>query len=216
MKPAIAISTFFPESSHRESPLRASPKTAQILQGAIQEFLAKGYAAASMDRVAAAAGVSKATVYSHFGDKETLFKYLVETMAREHLQSIVGQLDEQLEPRVAMRQLLTVSLENCCANCEFQEFRRMLIGVSGQFPELATTFVQHLAKPGIETLTAYFKNSPAFDFPDPEATARIVIGAIVHFGLMQYTLHGAEVIPMEHNRLIDAIEYLIFPPIGKS
>ena len=57
-------------------------KAETILQGAMQEFLAKGYSTASMDRVAAAAGVSKATVYSHFGDKETLFKLY---MARKFL-----------------------------------------------------------------------------------------------------------------------------------
>ncbi|MFM2431421.1 MAG: hypothetical protein RLZZ511_2634 [Cyanobacteriota bacterium] len=205
MKPAIA------PVINDISPSRESTKAAQILQGAMQEFLAKGYAAASMDRVAAAAGVSKATIYSHFGDKETLFKYLVETMAQEHLRTIVGQLDQQLAPRAAMRQLITASMNNCCDNPEFQEFKRMLIGVSGQFPELAKTFIQHLAKPGIETLTEYFEESAAFNFPDPEATARIVIGAMVHFGLEQKILHGAEIIPMAPDRLIDAIEYLLFP-----
>ena len=68
-------------------------KAALILQGAMQEFLARGYSAASMDRVAAAAGVSKATVYSHFGDKETLFKELVAQMAQKKMQSILSGND---------------------------------------------------------------------------------------------------------------------------
>jgi TetR/AcrR family transcriptional regulator, regulator of autoinduction and epiphytic fitness len=195
------------------SPLPRLPetKTEQILRGAVQEFLAKGYAAASMDRVAAAAGVSKATVYSHFGDKETLFKAMVECLAKQRMQAIMEDLDRTLPPRQAMRKLIQLGLIDCCGNAEFQDFKRMLVGVSGQFPELAKTFVEHLAKPGIRELTNYFEECPEFQFPDPEATARIVVGAIVHFGMVQSLLHGAEIVPMEPERLVDALEYLLFP-----
>ena len=59
-------------------------KAEQILQGAMAEFLVHGYAATSMDRVASAAKVSKATVYSYFQDKEALFTALVEQLAEEN------------------------------------------------------------------------------------------------------------------------------------
>lgn len=48
-------------------------KREAILQAACTLFLDQGYAGTSMDAVAAAAGVSKLTVYSHFGDKDGLF-----------------------------------------------------------------------------------------------------------------------------------------------
>lgn len=48
-------------------------KREAILQAAKSLFLSLGYANTSMDAVAAAAGVSKLTVYSHFQDKQTLF-----------------------------------------------------------------------------------------------------------------------------------------------
>jgi TetR/AcrR family transcriptional regulator len=57
-------------------------KAEQILTGAMQEFLVHGYAATSMDRVAKAAGVSKATVYTYFQDKEGLFAALVQRFAQ--------------------------------------------------------------------------------------------------------------------------------------
>jgi TetR/AcrR family transcriptional regulator, regulator of autoinduction and epiphytic fitness len=186
-------------------------KPRQILQGAMQEFLARGYAAASMDRVAAAAGVSKATIYSHFGDKEHLFKTLVEQMARERMQEIMGLLDRSLEPRLALRQLIQSALQDCCDNSEFHDFKRVLVGESGRFPELAKTFITHLTKPGIEALTDYLRSCPEFDFPDPEAIARIIIGAIVHFALVQHILHGEEIMPMETDRLVAGLELLLFP-----
>lgn len=50
-----------------------APKRHQILTGARQVFGELGYERASVDVIAARAGVSKATVYNHFQDKEALF-----------------------------------------------------------------------------------------------------------------------------------------------
>jgi len=52
---------------------KALAKREAILEAAKTLFLSLGYANTSMDAVAAAAGVSKLTVYSHFTDKQTLF-----------------------------------------------------------------------------------------------------------------------------------------------
>lgn len=48
-------------------------KRAAILDAAVRMFTRHGFEGASMDQIAAEAAVSKLTVYSHFGDKETLF-----------------------------------------------------------------------------------------------------------------------------------------------
>ena len=48
-------------------------KRAAILDAAMRMFVAQGFDGVSMDQIAAEAGVSKLTVYSHFGDKDTLF-----------------------------------------------------------------------------------------------------------------------------------------------
>ncbi|MFL1377073.1 MULTISPECIES: TetR/AcrR family transcriptional regulator [unclassified Nocardiopsis] len=53
-------------------------KHAAILDAARRVFLREGYTRASMDAIAAEAGVSKRTVYNHFGDKEGLFSAIVE------------------------------------------------------------------------------------------------------------------------------------------
>ena len=52
-------------------------KRAAILAAARQMFATQGYEGTSMDQIAAEAGVSKLTVYSHFGDKEALFAAVV-------------------------------------------------------------------------------------------------------------------------------------------
>lgn len=60
-------------------------KGAAILEAAKHLFTAQGFEGVSMDQIAAAAGVSKLTVYSHFGDKETLFAAAVKSHCEQRL-----------------------------------------------------------------------------------------------------------------------------------
>ncbi|MGO4261985.1 TetR/AcrR family transcriptional regulator [Lysobacter sp. TAB13] len=58
-----------------------------ILEAAKRLFLSDGFDGVSMDQIATEAGVSKLTVYSHFGDKETLFGAAVKAYCEQHLPS---------------------------------------------------------------------------------------------------------------------------------
>jgi len=79
-----------------------SKKRATILEGAIDVFISMGYELASMDKIAETAGVSKRTVYNHFGSKENLFQAIVDdflaqrqtmkTIKYDSKKSLEGQL----------------------------------------------------------------------------------------------------------------------------
>jgi TetR/AcrR family transcriptional regulator of autoinduction and epiphytic fitness len=178
----------------------------------MQEFLTHGYAGTSMDKVAKTGGVSKATVYSYFADKEGLFVALVQRLAREKVHFIV--LDE--EPAVALRFVATTILDQTTQEPEFLNFVRLVIAESGRFPQLAQTYVKNLAKPGIERLTQYLASHPELKLPDAEATARIFIGSLVYFQLTQHMMHGKDIIPMERDRVIDGLLHLILSPQSNS
>jgi len=60
-----------------------------ILESARQLFTAQGFDATSMDQIATGAGVSKLTVYSHFGDKETLFAAVVKSYCDQQLPDVL-------------------------------------------------------------------------------------------------------------------------------
>ncbi|SFW73523.1 MULTISPECIES: TetR/AcrR family transcriptional regulator [Luteibacter] len=60
-------------------------KRAAILDAAKSLFTQGGFAGTSMDAVAASAGVSKLTVYSHFGDKDNLFREVIRSHVQERL-----------------------------------------------------------------------------------------------------------------------------------
>ncbi len=191
---------------------QSEAKTEAILKGAMQEFLAHGYAATSMDRVAKAAKVSKATVYSHFGDKESLFNAVIKDLAQDKFQTVMGLQQPQSleqEPKIVLSAIATRMLNNAKSDRNFQDFIRIIIGESGRFPELAQAYVRNLAKPAIETLTQYLKSHPELKLEDPEATVRVMIGTLVYFVMLQEMLYGQEILPLESERLVNTLTNLI-------
>jgi len=58
-------------------------KRAAIVDAARRAFLENGYASTSMDRIAAAAGVSIKTVYRHFDNKDDLFSAVMQAACRQ-------------------------------------------------------------------------------------------------------------------------------------
>lgn len=86
----------------REPRRKASPgrpkdpgKRAAILAAATKLFVRDGYDGASMDQIAGAAGVSKLTVYSHFGDKQSLFAEVVQAFCEQALPSGLFDIDPE-------------------------------------------------------------------------------------------------------------------------
>lgn len=78
-------------------------KRAAILDAAQRMFLAQGFDGVSMDQIAAGAGVSKLTVYSHFGDKATLFAATIEHYCEQQVPAALFTPDpaQPLRPRLA-------------------------------------------------------------------------------------------------------------------
>ncbi|HHP7231185.1 MAG TPA: TetR/AcrR family transcriptional regulator [Xenococcaceae cyanobacterium] len=191
---------------------QSEAKAEAILKGAMQEFLAHGYAATSMDKIAKTARVSKATVYSHFGDKENLFNAVMQDLVKDRFQTIMG-LDQpqslNQDPKLVLSAMANRMLQNAKSDRAFQDFIRIIIGESGRFPELAQAYVSNLAKPAIETLTQYFKSHPELQLDDPEATVRVMIGTLVYFVMLQEMLHGKEILPLENERLVNTLTSLI-------
>ena len=56
---------------------RKEHRPGELLDAALEVFVARGYAAARLDDVAARAGVSKGTLYLYYAGKEDLFKAVV-------------------------------------------------------------------------------------------------------------------------------------------
>src|SRR5690349_14271324 len=69
-------------------------KRRQILEGARQVFLARGFDGASMGEIAKVAGVSKGTLYVYFDSKESLFEALT-IEEKQGLAEVLFKLDAE-------------------------------------------------------------------------------------------------------------------------
>lgn len=179
-------------------------KREQILRGAMQVFLEQGYANTSMDRAAAAAGVSKQTIYSHFQDKQGLFVALIERVTIRRLLSDFPGNPFEGEPEMVLRRLAE-SFLNKLDDLEYIAVLRLVIAESARFPELAQLYSQTVIQYGYRHLSDYFVAHPELQISDPEAVARIFFGSLVAFVLTQTILQGQQTLPMQPERLVNSL-----------
>jgi TetR/AcrR family transcriptional repressor of mexJK operon len=122
--------------------VRLREKRAAILEAAGEVFLREGWAATSLERVAAQGGFSKMTVYRHFGTKEELFEALVEGMCRElREQAEAEQPRPDLAPAIALEQLARQIVQGLIQPDALALYR-LIVADGWRFPALARTFEQ--------------------------------------------------------------------------
>ena len=73
--------------------LPAAERRSQLLDAALALFSAEGFQAATMDSVAAEAGVTKPVLYQHFSSKRDLFLELLREVG-DRLSASVGTVTE--------------------------------------------------------------------------------------------------------------------------
>ena len=114
-------------------------KRDQIVAAARKLFLESGYGTVSMDAIAAEAGVSKRTVYSHFQNKETLFGAIIGGMCKAMGGPNATALAADQSPEEVLkaygRQILKIVLDP-----DALAVFRVVLSESSQFPELSQMF----------------------------------------------------------------------------
>jgi AcrR family transcriptional regulator len=92
-------------------------KRAAILEAAKALFVRNAFAGTSMDAVAAEAGVSKLTVYSHFRDKDNLFREVIRARVHDLLPDETYQHEAGADIRAT---LLRIALTHARLDCDQQ------------------------------------------------------------------------------------------------
>lgn len=89
-------------------------KRATITQAAAEVFASKGFQGASMDDIAAAAGVSKGTVYGYFANKEDLFYATFEAFQGQ----LVLECEAVMSAQTTARDKLAGCLQLCVTSLQ--------------------------------------------------------------------------------------------------
>lgn len=151
---------------------RSETKHQNILEAATRLFTEQGYDGTSVDDIAAAAGVSKQTVYSHFGNKETLFGLAVAEKVRDSGVDAEGidtsEPPDVLLPRIA-RQFVTL-----VKSPEALRIYAICTNSTDSHPRISELFYRYGPLKTVEVLADYLEAQDLagnLNLPDPKAAA---------------------------------------------
>jgi TetR/AcrR family transcriptional regulator, mexJK operon transcriptional repressor len=168
---------------------KSGAKRRAILRGAKAVFLACGFEGANMDEVAARAGVSKMTVYRHFGSKEDLFAGVITELGNmivaEDLERIFAERPEEALRRYA-RKMIDIVFEH-----DTIELHRIVVAECRRFPKLGRFFYASGPQVCIEVLARYLKRNrtnPRFRVIDPVRTAEEFLELLRGYGHLRVLL----------------------------
>src|SRR5690349_16489813 len=122
--------------------IRPDEETRQlVIAAALQEFLAYGYAGASMAAVAERAGVSTKTLYRLIPTKADLFRSVVSDRTSRFMLDIDAEALDALPLDKALERMLA-AFGTLALDQEAIAMQRLVLGESDRFPELAASFYE--------------------------------------------------------------------------
>jgi TetR/AcrR family transcriptional regulator, mexJK operon transcriptional repressor len=179
-------------------------KRAAIMTAALRLFERDGFARTSVDAIADEAGVSKRTIYNHYGDKRTLFLSLVRDTYTALIEAVSAMMEYNLsdladEADVA-RGITEFARELALLSSMSPERRsliRLMMTEAPHFPELR---IEQLRPRGITAALAErlakLTARGLLDVPDPEDAANHLI-ALTMGRVNNRSLYGAFMPPEE-------------------
>jgi AcrR family transcriptional regulator len=137
---------------------KAAARRSAILDAALDEFSARGFADTRLDDVARRAGVAKGTIYLHFTDKEALFQELI----RFQLNPVVGTFETALASELPLRTIIDQAIEIFVREIygtHRKQVIRLIITEGPRFPALAEFYYREVLSRLLKALRARLARS---------------------------------------------------------
>ncbi|AWZ08789.1 MULTISPECIES: TetR/AcrR family transcriptional regulator [unclassified Streptomyces] len=189
-------------------PDAARRKRQAIMEAAAAEFLAEGYSAASMDSITSRSGVSKATVYKHFGNKERLFLAAIGGILRRTYAGL-EPYGSTIAEAGDLRGALIGATRDWAAlllRPDIVSLRRLVIGETDRFPQLGRLWYDltyDMCDGPLTEAVAALGRSGKLDVPDPVLAVRQLVATTVGVPQLVHTfLPDTETDPAELTRVV--------------
>jgi len=161
---------------------RKEARPQELLAAALEQFVARGYAATRLEDVARQAGVSKGTLYLYFANKEELFKAVV----RENMLPVLGEAAQMIDRfegggAALFREILHGWWQRVGAT-ELSGISKLMIAESGNFPALAKFYHDEVIVPGKALIVRMLEHGIArgeFRPHDARHTAEAVVAPML-------------------------------------
>jgi AcrR family transcriptional regulator len=132
---------------------RAAERRAAIVDAAMEEFIARGFAATRLDDIAKRAGVAKGTIYLHFKDKESMFEELVRTV----IVPVVARLNALPPLTGSVRDLIEAFASNFLKEVigtRRGDLVRLIVAEGPRFPSVADFYYREVVSRGMAGMRA--------------------------------------------------------------
>lgn len=184
---------------------RAEARPDEVLDAALDLFIAHGFAQTRVDDIARRAGISKGAVYLYFPSKEAIIEGLVRRAVVPIANSALEFLDLDNDPRLVITMVLKMAGQRL-SDPKTTAIPRIIFREVKSFPELAQMYRREVLDrviPTVERLLARGIDQGYFRPVDPHLTIRSIVGPLVlHIAMAE--IFG--IIPeggMQFDKLID-------------
>jgi AcrR family transcriptional regulator len=163
----------------------AHNKRQAILNAAADVFAEQGYAVASIDAIAARAGVSRQTIYNQLGDKDNLFKVVVTEITERSTAGFFRVLDTfPVAPKDIEKELTEFSvrlLRKAICDPSGRWLRKLVETEGVRFPQLFETWKEYgpgKKYPAVAARLAQLAHAGYLELDDPALAARQFIALL--------------------------------------
>ena len=198
---------------------RKEARPGEIIEAALDLFVANGFNATRLDDVARRAGVSKGTLYLYFSSKEDLFRAVVQEVivpevekAEKHASEFVGSQSELIKT-------LIINWWNVVGKTRLASIPKLMVSEAANFPELAEFYVKNVVARARNLLSnAITKGVQQGEFieVDPVCTTRLLLAPLVFAVIWEKSLASYDAENYDINTYVDTHIKLIFSGILKK
>lgn len=192
---------------------RKEARPQEILDAALAVFAEKGFAAARLDQVARAAGVSKGTLYLYFDSKESLFEAVVRSAIVPRIAGAEALLQEHRGSAREFLGKLYGMFATLMADPQVAAIPKLVIAESGNFPDLARFYLREVVGRGLRLMQAVLELGAArgeFRKVNAAHVTRLMIAPVLFLALWRTSLGRHDTAALDGEQfLADALELLV-------
>ncbi len=192
--------------------LNKEKRIEDIFEAALQCFTETGYAATTMDSIAAKATISKGGMYHYFSSKKELFLNLFRYRMRKYFEEMKSYLKKEDSPELRIRTLVEKAGQILKQNEDFYRFCLVFLS-QGTRDEIIRAIMTEFYKDSVGTFKGLIEEGIAggsFKHIDADKTARAIYFLVMGVYFTYFSVDADFDVVEQHsfhiNNILDSIK----------
>lgn len=127
-----------------------------LMEAALRVFTEKGFAGASTREIVEICGVTKPTLYYHFGSKDNLYRSILEKIFKRFNREIARIAAEELPPQTKLLKVVRFYLDHCHESP--REVKLILMVIYRSDPSLPDVDIGTIGRPIVESIAGIIRD----------------------------------------------------------